>query len=726
MVILFSLLFIIVPLILTPFNYELFEYNKMMTTYALTAVIAVLWIGRMINDKKICLVKTPFDIPLLLFFLSQFISALFSIDPHISWFGYYSRFNGGMWSVIAYGLLFYSLINSGFKVIKIKKILKIMLWTGVVVAIYGVLERFGIDKHLWVQDVQNRVFSTLGQPNWLAAYLVALSPIAWAKFTGSKWRIADDGWKIKNNMNSFIWLSVSLLFFITLLFTRSRSGLLGFAVANIVFWGLLLIKSVYKKIALKQSLILYFCFILIIFFNGSNVSQIDKYFTFKSITDRITKLPTQIVPSNPQIAMQGNMMESGGTESGTIRKYVWQAAINAAKFSPKNLLIGTGTETFAWTFFRFRPVEHNLVSEWDFLYNKAHNEYLNYLATTGIFGLGSYLMLIFSVIIWILSLKSQNLKLKTNHSANSEQASKNLKVIKITDDESHKTNNDLPITGLFAGWVSILVTNFFGFSVVIVQILFFLMPALIFLLQLNHITLKFRIWKLNKYPDFMLTLVKYSIYILACLILIRLGLFWYADTLFAKGLRYNRTESYEISEPLLGRAVYLNPGEPLYKDEHANSLVNLGMAAAQTAGSTDNASQMIQQGLSENDLAIKISPANVNFLKTRTKLFFALAPLDEIKFTEMAIEALEKAHNLSPNDPKILYNLGVLYGRVGNTDKALEQMQESKNIKINYRDAYYGLYVILSELNKTDEAKDILREYLKIIPDKEFEAFINK
>ena len=39
----FYLLFIIVPLILTPWNFELFEFNKMLTVYALTLVIAGAW-----------------------------------------------------------------------------------------------------------------------------------------------------------------------------------------------------------------------------------------------------------------------------------------------------------------------------------------------------------------------------------------------------------------------------------------------------------------------------------------------------------------------------------------------------------------------------------------------------------------------------------------------------------------------------------------------------------
>ncbi|MFZ5845187.1 MAG: hypothetical protein ACOY0S_01830, partial [Patescibacteria group bacterium] len=168
----FYLLFALVPLLLTPWNYELFEYNKMMAVYALTVLIVSAWLVKMVALKEIRVAKTPLDIPLLLFFSSQLLSSLFSLDRHISWFGYYSRFNGGMFSVISYVLLFYAFVSNRdiffspqdelgsmnhelWKKAKTQKtdpnpplfiihnslfiLLKVALMTAVLVAIYGVL-----------------------------------------------------------------------------------------------------------------------------------------------------------------------------------------------------------------------------------------------------------------------------------------------------------------------------------------------------------------------------------------------------------------------------------------------------------------------------------------------------------------------------------------------------------------------------------------------------------
>ena len=196
----FYLLFSLVPLLLTPWNYELFEYNKMMAVYAITALVVTAWLVKMINQGELRTARTPLDIPIWLFTASQLISTLFSIDPHVSWFGYYSRFNGGMWSIISYVLLYYALVSNAALFsksaalrdtqnidTKSAKTSKQSRRTNHhhdihppesrhrnrgMVAFYGVLERLGIDKHLWVQDAEPGI--STGQPNWLAACLIAL------------------------------------------------------------------------------------------------------------------------------------------------------------------------------------------------------------------------------------------------------------------------------------------------------------------------------------------------------------------------------------------------------------------------------------------------------------------------------------------------------------------------------------------------------------------------
>ena len=116
------------------------------------------------------------------------------------------------------------------------------------------------------------------------------------------------------------------------------------------------------------------------------------------------------------------------------------------------------------------------------------------------------------------------------------------------------------------------------------------------------------------------------------------------------------------------------------------------------------------------------SSNNVNFWKTRTKIYFSFASVDP-KFVTAALTALEKAYSLSPLDPKIAYNLAVLHGRLGENDKAIEILKQTVALKPNYRDAYYALDVFYTELKQPELAKAILQEYLKKVDpsDKDFQ-----
>lgn len=754
----FYLLFGLVPILLTPWNYELFEFNKMMAVYALTVVITGAWLIKAVHERELRIAKTPLDIPLALFLSSQLLSSLFSIDPHVSWFGYYSRFNGGMLSIISYVLLYYALVSNVGEVFREKYlvfrknitelspantsplntvtyILKIALATGAIVALYAVAERLGIDRHLWVQDVQNRVFSSLGQPNWLAAYLVALSPIAW--YFALKSQAPNHKQNVLNfinwnfdivwNLEFVIWCLVSTLYFVVLLFTRSRSGIAGFAVADVVFWGLIFVSFIRHRLASQDDVLrTWICFIvlhvvfgLIVFFNGTAIASVDRWMTLEGwktrIANGVSGSTGQRVNEATQSAQyNAPLLETGGTESGTIRKYVWQGAINAWRSSTKTYLIGTGTETFAFAFYQYRPQGHNMTSEWDFLYNKAHNEYLNYLATTGLFGLGSYLLFIGVFIYWFIRkfLISNYLSSKQIPNSNSQ----------LDQLEIRSIRNYL-IPALFSGWLSILVTNFFGFSVVIVQVFLFLFPAVIVSGVKCQVSgekaYSIRFPKNNGFIVIPVLLV-----MVVLLAFIAMG--WHADTLYASGYRASRAGQYDVAVEKLSQARLFNPLEPLFADELSSAYAGFATIAIEEKDAT-RAAQFVRLSLASSDRAIITSPKNVNFWKTRTKIYYSFSSFDS-EFNNASITALEQAQKLSPNDPKITYNLSILYGRKGDNTKAIDLLKSTINLKPNYRDGFYALWVFYTEIRKPDLARAVLQDYLANVDpgDKEFLEKVTK
>jgi len=606
----FGLLFFLIPLVFYPKSSEVFEFNKIILLYSGTIGITSIWAIKMIIQKKIIFRRTILDIPLVIFLMSQAISTLVSIDPHTSIFGYYSRFNGGLLSTAAYCLLYWAFV-SNISLREARKVICLALFSGLIVSIYGILEHTGrspscllinrqFNAACWVQDVQERVFATLGQPNWLAAYLVALSPLAWAQTLKTK---------------RWLFYSLAFLFFATLLFTKSRSGLLGFVAADLVFWALIFWK--HKKKYLKNFIILNSLFLILIVIFG---------------------IPWTTIQSNKA---QEPALESGGTESGQIRKIVWRGAIDIWKAHP---LFGTGVETFAYSYYQFRPQEHNLVSEWDFLYNKAHNEYLNFAANTGSAGLLTYTVLILFSLRQIFKFKFQNI-------------------------------------ALLAGYASILITNFFGFSVVPISLLFFLYPALAVAQDQKSKPKSPNLRNLSASQ-------KAQIAIVLGILLYTLNLtlnYWRADLAYSEGKAASKNLEVQTAVIKLNEAIERSPAEALYHNELAETYGLIAAAFFEEKEATFSA-RYATAAIEESNTAFRLSPRNINIRKSRANLFSELSIIDETLLLE-SIKALEDIAKIAPTDAKVFYTLGSFYMRAGQNQKALESLQKALQLKPDYQKA---------------------------------------
>lgn len=677
----FYSLFFLVPLILTPWNYELFEFNKMILVYLITIIIVSAWVIKIIASKKIIFKRSFWDIPLILFFLSQFVSYTLSIDHHTSAWGYYSRFNGGLLSIIDYLLLYWSFVSNMNKKSTLSSMI-ILLVSGLFVSVYGILEHLGIDAKYWVQDVRNRVFSTLGQPNWLAAWLITLIPLTWAfvlssiaekaKQSVSRLRVAL---RLRSGLISYGLLFI--IFYLCLLYTRSRSAVAAFAITFVVYWALVFLTSQ------KNRKLIFIHFLVITLLTATISGLIGTPWT--SSISQILKPNSPPVPSRLVVStvepVEGQSATEQTTitnqpllisESGDIRKVVWKGAIDIWKHHP---VFGTGPETFAYSYYWYRPREHNDLSEWDFLYNKAHNEYLNYAATTGAVGLGAYLILIASFLFWQI---------------------KNIKKVGSVG------------IAFFSGFISILITNFFGFSVVPVSVLFFLYPAMSVSLK-NDSSQDENKPKLSE-GQYGLVL---AVLILATYLFASVVRYWYADAQFSSGDKLNKSEQYDSAFNALQKAVSLKPNEPIYRDELSLTSSSLAVLSFKQDNAT-LAAELQKLAIAESDKAIKISPYNINFWKNRTKVFYRLAEINT-GFYQKALESLLVASELAPTEPKIKYNLGLIYATLGQNQQAIKTLEEVIILKPNYEDARYALALFYEQVKKKDEAKEQLEYILKNI-----------
>lgn len=674
---------------------ELFEFNKMIFIYLIALLIGFFWLVKAFVEKKVALRQTILTIPFLLFFSSQFLSTLFSIDRHTSFFGFYGRFNGGLASIIAYLFLYLGAVSLfGEQKDFIKKLFKISLLSSVIVILWGLPGRFGYDlsclvflgqltNSCWTDQFQPslRMFSTLGQPNWLGAYLAIHFFIGLYFFLEAKY--------LKNKKQWILYGLYVILNFTAILFTRSRSALLGVTIGGLLFF-LFSLKRLkqntnFASPVRKHLIILTLVLLIPLFIFKTGIDKMDRFLSFgqstksAQLTDK-TQLPSEI------------------TESFDIRKIVWKGAIDLGIRYP---LFGTGVETFGYSYYFVRPQEHNLTSEWDFLYNRAHNEYLNYLATTGFIGLISYLILIGAI---VYSLLQRALQLKKEDS-----------------------DSQLFLICLLCSFSTILITNFFGFSTTTISLVFFLFPALGIIyadsFKKSAKTQEYTIALKQKSPYPVIFLIGGTLlFVYGILFLVR---YYLADIKYARAINYQRTGDYQSEAVLLNQANILHK-EHVYQDKAASAFANLAFIAAYQK-ETETTKGLIDQAKAYNEEAIRSSPRNVLYWKTKAKnqyLFYQLS-LNSKDLKEGAV-ALQEAERLSPTDPKLPYSLAIYYSLLEDEEKDAQKKQKlqalslaeadlSLQLKPDYRDGYFLKGQLLKKYKKEDEAKRVFEFILKNI-----------
>ncbi|MGB9883672.1 MAG: O-antigen ligase family protein, partial [Microgenomates group bacterium] len=452
-------------------------------------------------------------------------------------------------------------------------------------------------------------------------------------------------------LSKFIYLSYLFLNFTFILFTRSRSALLAvvFGILLFLISYLFLIKKDFKKIFL----ILTFIVVVPILLFKTGIGKVDDFVNLNRLKLLITK-----TKKNDQTQVKNNFKDSNNnlniTDSADIRKIVWQGAI---KLGLKYPLFGTGVETFAYSYYFVRPLAHNYTSEWDFVYNKAHNEFLNYLATTGFFGLGAYILLIISF-YYLLS--------------------KQILIIKNTNKKHFDSHQLIFLLILAIAYLTILITNFFGFSTTTINIFFFLFPA--------ALIVSFKKDKFKETKTLKITYDQYlaMIIITVFLFYLLLSLFFYrqADVNYNLANNYFKIQEYQKAYYYLQSALKLRT-EPVYEDKYSTILALLAVFAHHQK-QDKLANELIILSKDYNNKTLATSPKNIFYLKTRAKNYYYYYQISSSKDDLLdGIQTLKITQKLAPTDPKIPYSLAIFYLQLASIEKDIKQKKVWQNLAVD-------------------------------------------
>lgn len=288
------------------------------------------------NDLKILLYP-------LLFIISMFASFLFTDIHIVGLIGESTRRNGLLAYISLVIILIFTFQNINF--LYSYRFLKISILTGLILSIYGLIQISGNDFVAW-DNPFNSMISTLGNPNFASAMLAVLTLLG-----------------------------------IFSLLLKSLSFIYKFAAVVVLLNS---IYSITKSESRQGFVVLAFG---IIFYIG-----LYSYYNYSRL--RLIVIPLSI--ALVLLAVLGMLQKGPFVDllykySVSVRGHYWRAAISMLKEKP---FTGVGLDRYGAYFKEFREPEYGLINGFTLTSSNAHNTFLQFFATGGLFLGITYLILI--------------------------------------------------------------------------------------------------------------------------------------------------------------------------------------------------------------------------------------------------------------------------------------------------------------------------------------------
>jgi tetratricopeptide (TPR) repeat protein len=360
----------------------------------------------------------PLVAPTLLLTLAHLVSTAFSVAPRTSLWGSYTRLQG-TYTVLSYLVVFGCMLTTLRRREQVERALTTAILTSLPVALYGLVQHYGLDPLPWGGDVIERVASTMGNSIFVGAFLVLVVPVTLARIvalcntttdTTSRQRALEIAglviagvlelyalgtlgfWRglaialalivgavllavyLRRPIARFLLLGVYLFVLVVQLlcifFTQSRGPAIGLLVA-LFFLGILYlaIRAQRRWIAAYLGIAVALVGLLVVM-NAPNS-------------------PLAGIRDVPYIGRLGRLLETN-TGTGKVRVLLWSAASEMVLASPKRAAVGYGPDAMFVAFTPFYPPDLAHYEQRNASGDRSHNEVFDTLVMTGVLGLAAF------------------------------------------------------------------------------------------------------------------------------------------------------------------------------------------------------------------------------------------------------------------------------------------------------------------------------------------------
>jgi tetratricopeptide (TPR) repeat protein len=694
-----SAIVLLVPLLVNPLGYRFYELPKVTFFRFVALLLLTAWVVARINFRASIagslrkLLARPLVLPALLFVLTHVLSTITSVAPHLSLWGSFIRVYG-TYNVLCYALFFFLIILELRTVGQLKQLITTALLASLPVALYGVLQHSGFDPIFPGHDYSRRVVSTIGNPIFLGAYLIMVVPLTLGRLLVSLRTLLGRGQLASSRRSMLLevigYSSLLLLQLLCLLYTQARGPWFGLLGGALLFAILIALRHRMKKLLLIAIAAGVALMALLVALNLPNTP-------LESFTGS---------PYLSRLALSDKL--AAGTGTGWVRLFIWQGTLELIKSSPNigftpdplrpfRLLIGYGPETMEVVFPQAYPPGLAYVEAREEVVDRAHNELLDLVVTTGALGLLAFLLLMGGFFYYGLSLLWR----------------------------TRSFSAQISLMALLSAMFAHLVEAQFGILLPSTELLLWLYFALVSAMYITGtaaaeeertdlvgpLPAEASADKANRLRSVLALLVVCLMPFFASFSNINLLL---ADVYLRQGIGFRNAKQYTESIAAYDRAIQVFPLEPRFYQYKAATYYELAQSISDDE--LEARGQLLQAGVDAFAKALELQPLDPEYNACTGKLYgYWARTVDPNKF-EQAVEFYERALQLAPRDTLYRNELGRVYFDAGRHEEALRHLRLSVEIDPKFSATHYNLGLVYLELGEKNKAEEHFETALLLDP----------
>jgi len=338
------LLVFLLPLFLLPWTANVLDFNKQALLIVLVSISLFAWMIKVLVSGKFSFNLTKFHIPVGVLFLVYLASTIFSLWRYGSFWGWPLTTSESLLTVICLSFLYF-LVSNIFKRKEVFRLIVLLILSGFLAMLYGVFQLFGKFLLPWA-FTETVSFNTVGTVSILGLFAAVLLPL------------------------------------IIILIIKTKKVLRGVFIAALVLDMVLLILINFSAI----------WWVVIVGAASIMILGVQKrnFFDNRWLILPIFFLTIALFFSFFRFQMPG-FTPDRPIEVFLTQKASFNIAWETLKEKP---ILGSGPGTFVYDFSKYKDISFNQNRFWNVKFEEAGSKILTVLATTGILGILSVLVLL--------------------------------------------------------------------------------------------------------------------------------------------------------------------------------------------------------------------------------------------------------------------------------------------------------------------------------------------